>query len=227
MRSWSTLRRSAVVATLVAVGSVAGCANANPSVAAYVDGTAISQTQLDEAVAGVGQTVDQGQQVSPQAVAASSPEVKDGVSIRPSLDPTSVGFSSQDSLVDAQIPRDPDAPLRLQTLAGPLLLDPLNISNSASLGQAVGDNAVAYAGTNNATDTVVRATATGLESFTGLESPAAPNAFSWHVGLPGEEVLDAQPDGSVNVLDPTPKQDPTQAGAKPADQAIDPRSWRV
>ena len=45
-----------------------GCGQANPSVVAYVDDTAITQHQLDEAVAGASQTLEQGQQVSPQAV---------------------------------------------------------------------------------------------------------------------------------------------------------------
>ncbi len=59
---------AAAALSLVALATTAGCANANPSVAAYVDGTRITQAQLDEAVAGVEQTVEQGQQVSPQAV---------------------------------------------------------------------------------------------------------------------------------------------------------------
>ncbi len=53
---------------MLVLGLAAGCGNANPSVAAYVDGTAITQEQLDSAVDGVGQTVEEGQQVSPQAV---------------------------------------------------------------------------------------------------------------------------------------------------------------
>ena len=57
----------AAVALLGTLG-LSGCANANPAVAAYVDGTAISEKQLDAAVAGVEKTVQEGQQVSPQAV---------------------------------------------------------------------------------------------------------------------------------------------------------------
>jgi parvulin-like peptidyl-prolyl isomerase len=72
MRPWSTVPRrsrlAAAAVSLVALASVAGCANANPAVAAYVDGTAITESQLDDAVAGVEQTVQEGQQVSPQAV---------------------------------------------------------------------------------------------------------------------------------------------------------------
>lgn len=74
MRLWSPaapqrrLRLAATTAALVALGATAGCSGASPSVAAYVDGTTISSSQLDAAVAGVGQTVQEGQQVSPQAV---------------------------------------------------------------------------------------------------------------------------------------------------------------
>lgn len=72
MRSWSTVpprsRVAAAALSLAALTAVAGCANANPAVAAYVDGTAISEKQLDASVAGVEQTVQEGQQVSPQAV---------------------------------------------------------------------------------------------------------------------------------------------------------------
>jgi hypothetical protein len=74
MRPWSPaapkrrLRLAATTVAFLALGTTAGCGNASPSVAAYVDGTTITSAQLDAAVAGVGKTVQEGQQVSPQAV---------------------------------------------------------------------------------------------------------------------------------------------------------------
>ena len=72
MRPWSSASRrsraTVAAAALVGLATLAGCANANPAVAAYVDGTTITQTQLDAAVSGVEKTVQEGQQVSPQAV---------------------------------------------------------------------------------------------------------------------------------------------------------------
>ena len=74
MRPWfpaapqRRLRLAAASVAFLALGATAGCANASPAVAAYVDGTVITSKQLDAAVAGVGQTVEQGQQVSAQAV---------------------------------------------------------------------------------------------------------------------------------------------------------------
>ncbi|HSU36658.1 MAG TPA: hypothetical protein VLJ88_13450 [Propionibacteriaceae bacterium] len=61
------LRRAAVsVVALLALAS--GCANAEPSVVAYVGPTRISQGELDDAVAGVTSTLQEGQQVSKEAV---------------------------------------------------------------------------------------------------------------------------------------------------------------
>jgi len=61
--------RFAVVA-LGAMLFLSGCVENSGSVVAYVgrEGTQISQRQLDEAVAGVGQTLQPGQQVSKAAV---------------------------------------------------------------------------------------------------------------------------------------------------------------
>ena len=61
------LRRIAVsVVALLALAS--GCANAEPNVVAYVGPTRISQGELDEALAGVTSTLQEGQQVSREAV---------------------------------------------------------------------------------------------------------------------------------------------------------------
>lgn len=74
MRLWSPaapqrrFRLAAASVAFVALGATTGCANASPSVAAYVDGVQITSRQLDAAVAGVEQTVEEGQQVSSQAV---------------------------------------------------------------------------------------------------------------------------------------------------------------
>lgn len=48
--------------------ALTGCAGAEPSVVAYVGDTRITQTQLDQAVDGVSSTLEEGQQVAPQAV---------------------------------------------------------------------------------------------------------------------------------------------------------------
>lgn len=61
--------RFAVPAVVLAgLLGLSACGQANPAVVAYVDGTEITQQQLDDAVGGVKETLQEGQQVSPQAV---------------------------------------------------------------------------------------------------------------------------------------------------------------
>lgn len=60
------IARAAVVA-LVAIAATAGC-SAHPGTVAYVGNSEISQRELDDALAGVQQTLQSGQQVSVSAV---------------------------------------------------------------------------------------------------------------------------------------------------------------
>src|SRR3712207_3072683 len=66
MRAWHRL--AAALLGVVVVLAVAGCANAQPGAAAYVADTRITQTELDRAVAGISSTLEEGQQVSREAV---------------------------------------------------------------------------------------------------------------------------------------------------------------
>jgi len=65
MRAW---QRLGALLGVVVVLAVAGCANAQPGVVAYVAETRITQGALDRAVAGISSTLEEGQQVSREAV---------------------------------------------------------------------------------------------------------------------------------------------------------------
>jgi hypothetical protein len=60
--------RAGVAASVLVLVALAGCANAEPGVAAYVDGTKITDRELTAAVEGVTSTLEEGQQVSTPAV---------------------------------------------------------------------------------------------------------------------------------------------------------------
>lgn len=66
MRSQRSVRIG--VAAAVALAALSGCANAEPGVAAYVDDTSITDSQLEAAVTGVESTLTEGQQVSKPGV---------------------------------------------------------------------------------------------------------------------------------------------------------------
>lgn len=59
-------RRAAAAA--LALVALTGCSGASPSAVAYVGGTKISQTQLQQAVDGLSSTLEEGQTVSQEAV---------------------------------------------------------------------------------------------------------------------------------------------------------------
>ena len=60
------LRRAAVSA--VALVALVGCSNASPSVVAYVGDSELTQTEVDQAIAGIRSTLADGQTVSSEAV---------------------------------------------------------------------------------------------------------------------------------------------------------------
>lgn len=60
------LRRAAAAA--VALVALAGCSNASPSVVAYVGDSEVTQTEVEQAVAGLRTTLEEGQTVSSEAV---------------------------------------------------------------------------------------------------------------------------------------------------------------
>jgi hypothetical protein len=83
---------------------------------------------------------------------------------------------------------------------GTLSIKPVGVDTTATKGQVVAGDAVVYADTDKAADTVVRPTATGIETFTQLRGRSAPESYSWTVDLPGNQKLLRQPDGGINVV---------------------------
>ena len=66
MRAWR--RISGGLLSAAAVLALAGCADAEPNVVAYVGNDRVTQAQFDRAVTGVTSTLQEGQQVSRDAV---------------------------------------------------------------------------------------------------------------------------------------------------------------
>ena len=66
MSAWHRL--GGALLSVVALLTLAACANAEPGVVAYVGDTRITERQVDRAVAGVSATLQEGQQVSRDAV---------------------------------------------------------------------------------------------------------------------------------------------------------------
>ena len=117
------------------------------------------------------------------------------------LDTTADGFASPDG---AAIPKDPDAPMTVETDAGPLSVELADGSQAAHDGKLAADAAVVYPATSESTDTAVRATDDGVETFSVLRDETADPTVRLALDLPGEERLVEQDDGTVTVLDESP-----------------------
>ena len=60
--------RAGIAGLVLLALTISGCANAEPSVVAYVDEARITQRQVDDAVNAISGTLEEGQRVSSQAV---------------------------------------------------------------------------------------------------------------------------------------------------------------
>jgi len=60
--------RAGIAGLVLVALTISGCANAEPSVVAYVDEARITQRQVDDAVNAISGTLEEGQRVSSQAV---------------------------------------------------------------------------------------------------------------------------------------------------------------
>jgi hypothetical protein len=89
---------------------------------------------------------------------------------------------------------------------------PETVSQNGTTGTIVNGDAVLYADVANSADLAVRPTSLGAASFSQIRSPAAPETYSWDVGLrPGQQLkqVDAHTvavvdEGTTTTQDPTP-----------------------
>ncbi len=77
-------------------------------------------------------------------------------------------------------------------------------SGSGSASLTTDEQAAVFTGTAVQTDTIIKPTLDGIETFNNIKGASAPESFSWTIDLAGNQQLVPQPDGSVQIIDPTP-----------------------
>jgi hypothetical protein len=194
-------RRRPVVAALAAAGCAAAIGASGVSGASGEDAT-------DGGTVSPAVAVDNLQQAAPSALA---PSQDAGHGIDPTVDPAANQLVVDGSLAEGTIQRDAADGFAVATDAGRLSAAPTDVAGQATDATVVagGDGAL-YANTAQSTDTVVRPTATGLETFTQMRDGDAPAETSWRVSLPGDETLQPLPKGGVAVLAPAAQTDAEQ-----------------
>jgi hypothetical protein len=158
----------------------------------------------------------------PEAVAPSVLQTSStGASAEPTVERVGDEFVSRDTPVASTIPADPTAPIELETQSGTLALTAVGVDATATAGAVINGDAVVYANTDQAADTVVRPIATGVETFTGIRDDSAPEDYSWKVDLEGDQQLRETSAGVVEVVDPSPELDASDAGPRETEPADD------
>jgi hypothetical protein len=161
--------------------------------------------------------IDAVTQVVPAAVASPIDAARDGSA--PALEASGAGFTSSGTAVSVTAGEQATDGIELAAPGGDLRLTPLAVSAGAADGTLVGGGSVVYAGTARETDTVVRPTETGVETFTGIRGAAAPERFRYRVTLGDGEHLAKLASGGVAVVRDAEAPAATTATQAPVNEA--------
>lgn len=173
--------------------------------------TPATAAETDEAVSAADDAL-------PAAVAPSEEATVEGETVEPSVDEAAGGVAATDAIAGATIATDPNDGFAVERAGGEkVCVTPATPDATPKEGEVVNGDVVVYPETGTASDTVVRPTPTGVETFTTVKSDAAAEDYSWKVSLEGDEELRETPDGGVQVVDPTPDVSEQNPGPKPAD----------
>lgn len=109
-------------------------------------------------------------------------------------------FATTGTLAPARVAVDPSQGVVLGAGEGAVTLTPTAVAPDASPPVVIGGDALVFANTAAASDTSLRPTALGVETFTQLRGDGAPETQSWKVTVGPGESLQRLDDGSVALL---------------------------
>lgn len=139
--------------------------------------------------------------VAPETITSAGPEFIAGKRIDAGVRDTPSGFVITGVPGREVIGDDADEGFALATTAGRLAILPEDVSDEAGAPTLVpATDAVVTVNSGLDSDTLVRPAHGGVETFTLIRSPESPEAFRWHVSLPGQESLRMSADGGADVL---------------------------
>jgi hypothetical protein len=96
---------------------------------------------------------------------------------------------------------------------------PQDVDAAAGEPVVVNEDSALFANTGESSDTVVRPTNTGVETYTSIRGPDAPESYTWTVASPST-TLRATRDGGAELIDPDARASEADAGPKPPDRPV-------
>lgn len=150
----------------------------------------------------------------PQGIAASGSVSEGNTTVSPGLRASGDHAEITNGLLATTVATSPADGFTVANGLRQMVFHPVGLSTDAANGQLSNDVAEVFANTWTDTDTVVRPSAVGAQSFLQIRSAAAPESFSWTIGLPAGQRLAQLDSQTVAVLAVAPP--------KPTDPAADP-----
>jgi hypothetical protein len=182
----STLRVSVTV-----TNSVGGASSLSPqtSVVAGKEASAKEAMELAE-------------KTDPSVIAAPSSATLEGQTIKPNAEDAGEGLEATGTMASSWLSKETSGEFAVNTPIGEISLKPLSTAANATTTPMIVNGATAvYAGTQTATDTIVRPEPLGATTMLQMRSSAAPTSFSWQVGLGANQKLQVLANGSVAVTE--------------------------
>jgi alpha-tubulin suppressor-like RCC1 family protein len=177
--------------------------------------------------AGATQAIEVAEKADPSILQAASGATLEEQEVKPALSDSGESLSDTDALTTSSVSKETPGEFAVNTPDGELSFQPVNSAPNATKTPTIVNGAVAvFAGTANATDTIVRPDALGATTLVQMRSSEAPTTFSWEVGLGPNQRLEKLSNGDVAVVElPTTsplegslgealKQEPSEASAE-------------
>jgi hypothetical protein len=122
--------------------------------------------------------------------------------VKPAVSDTGEQLTTNTSLASSTISKETPGEFAVNTPAGELSFEPItSASSTAALPTIVNGTAAVYAGTSNATDTVVRPDPLGATTLLQLRSAEAPTSYTWEVGIGPDQRLEKLANGDIAVVE--------------------------
>lgn len=159
------------------------CTGRNPRRRNPLDGSAGDAADSPDSSADATAKV---QADDPSLLAPTDPAGFSGAIVAPRLNFDGDVLHAAGSLATVNVATEAAAGIEL----GAMKITPMDVSATADTAEVVNEGAAAvFGGTHTATNTIVRPTATGVETFEQLADATAPSDFSWAINLSGTQVL--------------------------------------
>jgi len=169
-------------------------------------GSAAAASAQTAVVAGSGASVtsaiELAEKTDPSVLQPATPNTIEGQEVKPAVSDTGESLTATTTLTSSSTSKETTGEFAVNTPAGELSFQPIgSAANAAQTPTIVNGAAALFAGTSNATDTIVRPDALGASMLLQLHSSEAPTSFSWEVGLGPNQRLETLSNGDVAVVE--------------------------